>query len=809
MCGKLTVLLCLMSVVCTAAGSESESFNGTVAELELTADRTIHVSNGCTAYVARVTGGGYTITKTGGGVLRFGWIRNPSARLSVKEGTVDFLPPPKPACLADAFLHVDANALESSMVVAENGTNFVTRWADASGGARYADVCRKTVGKWRTEDTIGVPFILKDHQNGLDVLDFGHYQDASITNSYGVSSVKGAAMSFDVACEKVRDVFAVIGYREEIKTVEEEYGCADATPLLSYTSKNGFLPGKLSAGPSLINFWQNATLQTQFGEVYYDDVLKNGTAKASSTESAGAQPVPDGMFYLNVRPAELSSISSVNGCPSEDMTGLDSFARDRNFCFGGQRIGEYIVFSERLSEVDRAAVENYLRAKWFPVHGFRSVKVESGASFIHASSCDGVVSFLDDEADIFVGDGHVEVDALHDAGAWIHLDASNVGSLETSATEDGSAFVSKWTDADNGVHYASNNMKVNKWRSDPENRKPYLVSGVSSHGLPVVDFGYPQNEGLTNSFGVGIGYGAVLSFDEACKSVREIIVVAGDRKDAADILEQQPNLKSLNSASFISGRESGYVQFFRGNFEKGKNPVILNIYNKLTKGIWGYANGIAVDGSMKTGVQYTNSGPSVRLADDGLHLINFRMDSNGCAQGLAHDGNYAYGGVRIGEVMIFESELADGVRTRIAETLMSKWMGKPPQTYSCGTVAVATGSELSFPYSAVSARKLSLGGTLKAVNVCALTIEVGSSLARVDGVLDLSGEGTIAVDVDNVRQAKVNTLVRLVEADSVVGDASGWKVSGSLSERFIVRLCVEADGLYAKLNPRTFTVTIR
>lgn len=789
-------LVFVLSFVIFSAAAEN------VSELELTADYTIDVPAGTTTDVARVSGGAYTITKTGGGVVRFGWIRNADAKLVVQEGGVDFYRPPKPPCLEDAFLHVDANVLDPAYVVTENGTNFVTRWTDASDGPHYAVVDRTTKGTWRTEETIGTPYVLEGYQNGLDVIDFGHYQDAKIVDAQGVSLVRGAAMNFDVPCKPVRDVFAVIGYREEIKTVYADYGCADASPLLSYTDSWCFLPGKLGSGvnPPLFNYWQPSVAQALYGEVYYDDYYKKGTAIGSASGSAGAKAVPDGLFYLNVRPLNLDGFPE-DIRPQADNTGLNSFARDRSNIFGGVRIGEYIIFDERLSDADRIAVENYLRVKWFPLQqNFKSVSFTGEAALSHSSGGKQLVTRLSDGVDVTVSEGDVEVDVLRHTGAWIHLDASKASTMLMSE-EDSRTYVTNWFDADGGARSASHYAKVNTWRSDPENRRPFLTAGIASNALPVVDFGYPQNEKLIDAEGKGAGYGAAMRFDASCTTVRETIVVAGDREEAPFITDTYPT--PGNSASFIGGRLSGCVNFFRNAFESGKNPLVLNPWNGYTKSIWNYENGVAVDGVLQ------KAGASIRLPDSGLHLVNFRMTENGGVSGLAHDENYAYGGVRIGEALVFESELADDVREPIVKTLMTKWMEKPPHVYGCGKVDVASGCELTVPYAALAAEKLVLGGKVSAEKVSACEIEIVSDAAEVAGTLDLSAGGTVTLDADLYPDARAGDSIRIIAADAIVGDVADWTVKGALADKLVVKLSVGEDGIYAELFNRGFSIIVR
>ena len=85
------VFLCALTAA--ALASASCGATSTVAELNLTADVTIDVAAGSTTDVERVTGGAYTITKTGGGVVRFGFMQNKAAKLVVAGGHEEFYVP--------------------------------------------------------------------------------------------------------------------------------------------------------------------------------------------------------------------------------------------------------------------------------------------------------------------------------------------------------------------------------------------------------------------------------------------------------------------------------------------------------------------------------------------------------------------------------------------------------------------------------------------------------------------------------------------------------------------------------------------
>ena len=769
-----------LAALCTAVNAGAETIN----ELNLVCDTNITVAAGATTDVARVSGGAYTITKSGPGVIRFGFIKNTAAKLVVAGGGFGFYRPPVPAAASSAFLHVDANVLDPEYVTTVNGTNFVDRWTDASGGPHYAYHLSTAVGTWRTG--ANKPYTTKNFQNGLDVMDFGYFQDAKVVDSSGNPLGYGAAMGFDDWCRGVRDVYAVTSYREEMLTVKTEFGSTSPTPLIGAAEAWAFQPFELRTDgnyPTLINYWQAPTWQVQLGEVYYNDTYKQGTATGNSLNSAGAQFVPAGMFYLNVRPTDYETAGH-----TAEKALCNSFARDRSISFGGQRIGEFLVFTTRLSDTDHDAMENYLRAKWFP-QAFASVTVSSASRIENSGGGDMLIRSVPDGSDISVTKGSIEINALKNVGAWIHLDASRLDG-STVSEENGRSVVTKWADADGGSHYASHDTTVQTWRADPENRKPFLTAGLAN-GLNVIDFGYPQDAGITNgTTGAGTGYGAAMKFDSTCSTIRETIVVAADRPELPEVKSAYP--KSGNASPYIGGARTGSVNFYRHALESGRFPVILNPWQAITKPIWGYENGMTVDGVA------CGTGKSVRV-DDNLHIVNFRMTADGGATGLASDHGGSYGGVRIGEVMVFESELDDDTRTHITNSLAAKWTGGTLRI-SCGSVEVAEGASLSVPWVDVSAESLAIGGTVTARSIAPAALSVVSASAAVEGALDLSAPGTINVSAAAFPSAAAGDTVRIVAAGEMRGAPKAWTASGDFAALYSVRFSAGADGLYMSLR---------
>ena len=782
------------------------AFSDTIEELNLTADYTINVPTGATTDVERVTGGAYTITKTGGGVVRFGFVQNKAAKLAVEEGQYFYYIPDATELLAAASLHMDANDMNnadySQMI---DGTNFITRWYSSSvnDGEIYASHDTYAPA-YRNDADKRLPFVRKAYLNGLDIVDFGSLQTPNNVDSAGNGIGHGAAMVLSERIDHVRDLFFIGGHTEDVANFKANYPSSKdgmtSAGIIGSGEWNAFWPGLFSDAPAvgnppLINRWQTKSVyQSINGQIYVNDDVFTGSSTHIFT--------PGGVNYFNFRLVDPSPDDQT------ERSAVYRFARWSDKTFGGARIGEVVVFIRCLNDSEHRKIENYLRSKWFKPH-FARVTMNNTERLEKCSPGTAYNPGFSTAPDILVTDGSLVIDPLSCVGCWIRLDASQIDESKCATVGD-KTVIDAWTDAAGGPHRALHSTRVPTWRKNPENRKPFLSSCWASNDLKVVDFGYPQNPNVVDAAGNGIGYGAGMEFDALCSTIREVLIVAGDYEETKTILEDYPVLAGKYNQSmsmFIGATTSGLDNYFgRYNFENGKMPIVINPWQSYTKPVTTNANGVTVDG-----VTYS-VGSSVRLTP-GLHLMNFRaldnMSANGIGMHYANENYGNFGGVRIGELMIFETELSGEMRSRVTKTLMNKWLNRPPHVYACGTVEVTADGRLSVPYAAVSAERLVLGGTLSAVSISPAVIEPISAAAAVAGKLDLPASGEVVLDRSLYPGAEAGDVVRVVAADSLAGDPSLWTVSGSLSERFAIKLIAGEDGLYAELAKCGFTLIVR
>ena len=779
-----------------------------IAEINLSADREITVDAGATTDVARVSGGAFTLTKKGEGTLRIGFVKNTSAKLKIEGGKVAFYVPPKPTIMATAAFHVDAEVLDSQYLSTGDGKTYLSRWTDVNGGDVYATADATTVAGWRDNPSGRKPFVNKGYQNGRDVIDFGSLQTAYSGEANGY----GAAMNWSKNIEALRDVYAVIGYTEDVRTHAIKYADASTdtvTPsaLLSHSYTFGIAhSGRLKtdgSNPPLFWPWQTAPAQGRQGDVYYNDELQDG----SSSDSAGTKSVPLGMFYLNVR-----FVDPTKAGLSTENANLNAFARDRSTsAFGGQRIAEYVVFAERLSDADHDAVENYLRAKWFPG---RFASVEAGDGAVVEQTGKGeivVINAPGSGSDVNVACGKLTVDPTQNRDAWLHLDASRLDVFFTSV-ENGTNFITRWTDANGGAVYATANLTETAFRPHPERNLPF-VRANAQNGLSAIDFGSAQTANIKDAEGSPAGYGAAMNImPSAYNTVREILFVARDHETTATILTDYPAAANDSAAAFLGAYKSYGNYYYRHVFSFGTDsdglvhPLLLNPWQNATKPTWNYEYGQAIDG-----VQVSGGFPY----PFGFHLVNLRAKEGMSVDSIANTKDTSFGGIVMGECFVFQNaELTDEIRTPLVKTLMTKWgVGEAePQLYACRDVNVASNAVLSMPAADLSSSgMLTLNGAIVANRVAPVGLRVASAGAGVSGKLDLSGLKSVWIGADAFLLGEEKTSIRLVSAASVRGldvRSVALTVEGLAVEKYKFKLRAGADGLYADAEVRKGAVLI-
>ena len=812
----------LSSVVCmTASMFALGAFadDAVISELSLATDTNavIDVAEGSVTIIDKISGNRGTITKTGDGVLEVRLLRNSKARFNVQGGRLYFAQQ-IPSVVDKAFFHVDASRPETLELEEMNGTNFVIRWHDVRGNGNYATNSPWTT-TWRPDPQNRRAFISSVTQNGLPVVDFGSMLFNGLTNEVGEIQGYGATMTWKTACSRTREVYEVISDTPDVATVAVTYPrFYDKVHAVSFISSTAGAAGN----------YREKLLKNGYPNVFYDTtpnygwmngwVYVDGTRKDKNSGGKSGKFSVGGGFHV------MGFTTAFEDATYPDYyVSVNAFARYSSTSCGGQRIGEYLVFSNRLTTAERNVLQSYLVEKWkkkTPTYAVSSLTVADGASVEFAPGVRVRIANAADGSDISIVDGTASVNPLDNPDAFFHVDADDAATLLLEE-RDGTNFVRRWDDAlGNGV-YATNYVWTHKFYNDATNRFPF-ISEETLNGRHVVDFGSLLYGAYTNSAGHGIGHGGSLKWSSRMPAgAREAFTVTRDTVD----------VKTLYS---VVGAKYGQAYLCDPDSQHGyRHQLVNNDYPYIT-----YHNGY--NESIYNGTIYvdgTARGFKSWRPPEGFHVFNFRLANSGLIQpqwfaysrpksGGTYD--YAWGGTKIAEYMIFPNVLSNDVRTAIYKALRTKWYNAAQAVSTLRNVSVAEGASLSFKWRDLAVtNRLSVGGALSAAAVSAANLEIPAAGATISGAMTVAdgatvtvpsladgsfgglsadtftlvGGGTVVLSRGGSRRLHKGDYPLMTATGEFTGSIDGWSVDSSAFPGVSARLYLGADGVYVRVEP--------
>ena len=357
--------------------------------LTLTGDVEIAVPAGTTNHIEFLLGGNHTITKTGAGCLEIGIVTNTEVSIAVSEGTLAFSDP-RTLTTTGTLFHVDASLASSLETVTENGTNFVTRWNDAEGGAYYA-----------TYDTARPrPILAANHAAGLDMIDFGqmYYSgNNGSPRSDGTSdplndaskailrSGYGAAFKLSATINGVKDYIYVMQDREETKDLVLPTTKLEVPgPSVLGNARNQ--AGRGGGCNGYVPFLIHPRISSDVTTTYYLNGSWSTFNPLSIRPAAGEIHV----FY-HTKNATVY-FSTLGRCES----------------YGGMRIGEVMMFNRLLAADERRLLIAALCCKWRGM-SLASLTLAQGTSLQVNGHKLTVGTFSDNGAAEISGDGKLAI----------------------------------------------------------------------------------------------------------------------------------------------------------------------------------------------------------------------------------------------------------------------------------------------------------------------------------------------------------------------------------------------------------------
>lgn len=325
----------------------------------------------------------------------------------------------------------------------------------------------------------------------------------------------------------------------------------------------------------------------------------------------------------------------------------------------------------------------------------------------------------------------------------MHVDPSAPDTL-TFAPANGTNFIAKWVDVEHGqTHLAKTTTQYQFAKRSVGT--PY-VSTLTQNNLPLVDFGVYTSELYPD--GNGGAFAPSLALTEE-SGLRNFFVIWGDYEEIADL--PLYNGKELRGPGILAGSNGwGYRGFGGGG---NTYPILTTQPNgsyHTSAGSSIRIDGVAHDFTDKT-FYYTRPEKGFHVLDQQvggtsptLHWVGGCKWQNGYVGGGGsgvHPG--VWGGVRMGEILIYRKLLPAYFRDRIADMLGTKWFNRT-NSLAYTSVTVAPGASLAWPSTWVETAALSLGGTLAAEEIVAREVTL-TGAATVNGRAVIEDGGTVSV----------------------------------------------------------------
>ena len=432
-------------------------------------------------------------------------------------------------------------------------------------------------------------------------------------------------------------------------------------------------------------------------------------------------------------------------------------------------------------------------------------------------------------ADLAIGNGSLELNALLNPEAYFHVDGDALSSL-TLEEQNGTNFVNCWADVlSNGVYATASTQTFDNWLSDPENRRPF-ISEEKLNGRAVVDFGPLQVASHTNDAGYGVGYGASMKWSKRLPSAtRELFIVSRDTDE----------INTLKGTGNIAHPEFGQAFFgdpdskcgFRGELRDNAWPLIVqdHAYNDEIRYGQLHMDGVSKYWKISTGNEYHVLQFSLPGTNDAIRPSYFAR-SYPKAGGSYH---HTLGGTKIAEYLVFDHPLEATVSTNINSALRTKWFNDARAVQKFGNLTVGTGASVSIPWNDVVVTNcFTLGGNLTVNCVKAAALRLTTSNVSVSGNLTLEDGAVVTVETlpdgsfSSLSSAELELLGggKIVFAaasgvkpsigetkilDKFTGSLDNWTVDASAITKVSVSLIVKDDGLYAVVSPKGTVVLVR
>ena len=588
-----------------------------------------------TKAVVSVLSAGGTVVKKGAGELEVGQTAGSETQFHVSGGTLtlaghdagfdcDRVP------VAGAWLHLDASCTNTmSCSPGDDGRTYVTSWADVRGNGVFA----------YPSETVA-PFLNDAIVAGKTVMDFGRVRE---TEDPSLGPI-GASMTFSERQVNVREVFCVACIQSTVGD-SVVFGDTKSYPFLRASSRIA---------------WEEYEATHP---VVYGDIIVDGKRVSNATSWPRQQ-----LGTVSVGTTNAIALS---------LLGSDRLMTGRS---GGVRIAEALLYTNALTHAERLSVHRYLQRKWTAggcleavdanavtlASGETAISVPEGrvATVAEVTAISGTLvkkgagelrigTLKTVQADarrvspkVDVRGGKVsfgcvpavKTDEMPADGAYLWLKADSGIVLDGGA----GAGIAEWKDCRPGQTQVSAVLPVGD--ADYKGCLPTLATGTVRE-LPVVDFG---EFGKSSSS----AYLKITDQEGAVRSVYEAFVV-------------QAFTKSVKARVFGSST----LSFYPGDGTK----ILSSEYGtaESRNAVWTF-NGAVVDPLQAGEAPFALNEYSVVSVSASDPLV---INSLGGKDRTVAAGGEAWGGMRTGELIVYDRRLTPEERRQTVAYLMKKWRG--------------------------------------------------------------------------------------------------------------------------------------
>lgn len=760
-------------VVTWSGEAQSINANTSLEALHITAATTVTIADGCSLTVDELVGDAQ-LTKAGGGTLIVkGFSAN--SQISATAGAVRFASgAPTDTTVFDSantFFHTDASAA-ASLTLADDGTTVAT-WADIRGA-----------GYPTASATGNKPYLRPAALNGRAVIDFG----SKAISGNGFTDGYGATLDWSAVDSSIREVYLVF---------------ADFGPMCNQF----FLGNKKTGGEYSYHrggFADSSTCAQFFNTTYAWAAVRGGGIYMDGNVATAATELPSGFHVLRFVQTGVTTASA--------------FANDRNITRGGAMMAEAIVMNANLDAVSSRLLEMRLQQKWLPdTRSIANLSLSSGATLtvdegvkirVVASTLDAnatitgageaafcfsegcysypaksIIKTTESQRAIYntaarrirVESGLLQIKStLEKLAPTVHLDATQSDSFTLVSGNK----IQYWNDV--------RGYNVAQARQYTDVQRPYLEANVQN-GLSVVDFGDLYLSGHWAEANAPRN----MAMASEVSNIKDVFIVVADTDDA-----RQYCSANNETCQFLLCHSTAY-DFHRAGFQ-----ILRDTYGcGKDAGTTTQLDGITCD-------KYAN-------LPEGFHLVRISPQNAVKFNQLCKErsGN-RYGGLKYGEILVYNAKLSDTEAAALSAHLLNKW-GLPNASgnkFVYDEVYVASGAIFTPPRLA-SAAVLEGAGTVRndfaLADGFALNVTAGKPLT-VTGKLTIPATGIITI-AGSVKDFEKGAVVQLVAADSMVAPSSPtWTVQGTFTEcNRNIRVFADATGLSARIIEPGLSVIIR